>query len=99
MARRQAACLCNHGERDGAGQISDQHLLGPPFLPGREAASDKVRCGLHAAKGMPYARSTINDRVQSVCRFYGWMHRHGWIAELPFQANDVRIFSGASSPS
>ena len=44
--------------------------------------------------GRPYARSTINDRVRSVCRFYGWVHRRGWIAELPFQAIDVRILSG-----
>jgi site-specific recombinase XerD len=27
--------------------------------------------------GRPYARSTINDRVRSVCRFYGWVHRRG----------------------
>jgi hypothetical protein len=44
--------------------------------------------------GRPYARSTINDRVRSVCRFYDWVHRRGWIAELPFQAIDVRILSG-----
>jgi integrase/recombinase XerD len=44
--------------------------------------------------GRPYARSTINDRVRSVCRFYGWVHRRGWIAEIPFQADDVRLFSG-----
>jgi site-specific recombinase XerD len=44
--------------------------------------------------GRPYARSTINDRVRSVCRFYGWVHRRGWIAELPFQTIDVRILSG-----
>jgi site-specific recombinase XerD len=44
--------------------------------------------------GRPYARSTINDRIRSVCRFYSWVHRRGWIAELPFQADDVRIFSG-----
>jgi site-specific recombinase XerD len=43
--------------------------------------------------GRPYARSTINDRVRSVCRFYSWVHRRGWIVELPFQAIDVRVLS------
>jgi site-specific recombinase XerD len=38
-----------------------------------------------AHTGRPFARSTINDRVRSVCRFYGWAHRRGWIPELPFQ--------------
>jgi site-specific recombinase XerD len=46
-----------------------------------------------AHTGRAYARSTINDRVRSVCRFYGWAHRRGWIPELPFQAIDVRIFA------
>ena len=39
----------------------------------------------------PYARSTINDRVRTVCRFYGWAHQRGWIAELPFHYIDVRV--------
>jgi site-specific recombinase XerD len=39
----------------------------------------------------PYARSTINDRVRTVCRFYSWAHQRGWIAELPFHFVDVRI--------
>lgn len=47
-----------------------------------------------AHTGRPYARSTINDRVRSVCRFYDWAYRRGWIAELPFHAIDVRIASG-----
>ena len=47
-----------------------------------------------APTGRPYARSTINDRIRSVCRFYDWAHRHGWISELPFHAIDVRIVSG-----
>jgi site-specific recombinase XerD len=38
----------------------------------------------------PYARSTINDRVRTVCRFYDWAHQRGWIAELPFHFVDVR---------
>jgi site-specific recombinase XerD len=44
--------------------------------------------------GRPYARSTINDRVRSVCRFYDWASRRGWIAKPPFHAIDVRITSG-----
>jgi len=44
--------------------------------------------------GRPYARSTINDRVRSVCRFYDWAHRRGWIGEPPFHTIDIRIVSG-----
>src|SRR6266481_2201533 len=44
--------------------------------------------------GRPYARSTINDRVRSVCRFYDWASRRGWIAKPPFHAIDVRLTSG-----
>ena len=39
----------------------------------------------------PYGRSTINDRVRTVCRFYGWAHQRSWIAELPFHYIDVRV--------
>ena len=39
----------------------------------------------------PYARSTINDRVQTVCRFYTWAHQRGWIDVLPFHFVDVRV--------
>ncbi|TSD82396.1 transposase, partial [Mycobacterium sp. KBS0706] len=39
----------------------------------------------------PYARSTINDRVRTVCRFYSWAHDRGWIDALPFHFVDVRI--------
>ena len=39
----------------------------------------------------PYARSTINDRVRTVCRFYGWAHDRGWIDALPFHFVDVQI--------
>ena len=39
----------------------------------------------------PYARSTINDRVRTVCRFYSWAHQRGWIEELPFHFIDVRV--------
>jgi site-specific recombinase XerD len=46
-----------------------------------------------AHTGRAYARSTINDRVRSVCRFYGWAHRRGWIPELPFRSIDVRVLS------
>jgi site-specific recombinase XerD len=38
----------------------------------------------------PYARSTINDRVRTVCRFYEWAHRHGKIGELPFERINLR---------
>jgi integrase len=39
--------------------------------------------------GRPYARSTINDRVGTICRFYTWAHRHKLIGELPFGYVDV----------
>jgi integrase/recombinase XerD len=39
----------------------------------------------------PYARSTVNDRVRTVCRFYSWAHDRGWIDSLPFHFVDVRI--------
>jgi integrase/recombinase XerD len=39
----------------------------------------------------PYARSTVNDRVRTVCRFYAWAHDRGWIATLPFHFVDVRV--------
>ena len=38
----------------------------------------------------PYARSTINDRVRTVCRFYEWAHRRHLVDELPFRFVDVR---------
>ncbi|VFU17571.1 putative phage integrase (plasmid) [Methylocella tundrae] len=47
-----------------------------------------------AHTGRPYARSTISDRVRSVCRFYEWAHRRGWLSQLPFHRIDVRITSG-----
>ena len=39
----------------------------------------------------PYARSTINDRVRTVCRFYSWAYERGWVDALPFHFIDVRI--------
>ena len=48
-----------------------------------------ARASPHSKK--PYARSTINDRVQPVCRFYTWAHQHGWIEALPFHFVDVRV--------
>lgn len=39
----------------------------------------------------PYARSTVNDRVRTVCRFYSWAHQRGWIEALPFHFTDVRV--------
>ena len=44
--------------------------------------------------GRPYARATINGRVRSVCRFYEWAQRRGWIAELAFHEIDIRIIAG-----
>lgn len=43
--------------------------------------------------GRPYARSTINDRVRTICRFYTWAHRQRLIAELPFGYVDVSVRS------
>lgn len=39
----------------------------------------------------PYARSTINDRVRSICRFYEWAHGRGWIDERPLLYTDLAI--------
>lgn len=41
----------------------------------------------------PYARSTVNDRVRTVCRFYAWAQDRGWIDSLPFHFVDVRVSS------
>lgn len=43
--------------------------------------------------GRPYARSTVNDRVRTVCRFYSWAHRRGLIDALPFDYVDVSLRS------
>ncbi|WP_210183088.1 site-specific integrase [Bradyrhizobium retamae] len=43
--------------------------------------------------GRPYARSTVNDRVRTVCRFYSWAHRRGLIDTLPFDYVDVSLRS------
>jgi len=42
----------------------------------------------------PYARSTVNDRVRTVCRFYVWAQGRGWIEALPFHFVDVRVGPG-----
>lgn len=42
----------------------------------------------------PYARSTVNDRVRTVCRFYAWAQGRGWIESQPFHFVDVRVGSG-----
>ncbi len=44
--------------------------------------------------GRPYARSTVNDRIHTVCRFYAWARNRGWIDELPFHFVDVRVSAG-----
>lgn len=41
--------------------------------------------------GRSYTRSTINDRVRTICRFYVWTHRRGWIDRVPFDVVDVRV--------
>lgn len=41
--------------------------------------------------GRPYARATINDRVQSICRFFRWAVEIGWMDALPFQYEAVRV--------
>ncbi len=43
--------------------------------------------------GRPYARSTVNDRVRTVCRFYEWARRRGLIESLPFDYVDVSVRS------
>jgi len=43
--------------------------------------------------GRPYARSTVNDRVRTVCRFYTWAHRRGLIEALPFDYVEVSLRS------
>jgi integrase/recombinase XerD len=42
----------------------------------------------------PYARSTINDRVRTICRFYAWAQGRGWIEALPFHFIEVRVAMG-----
>ncbi len=39
----------------------------------------------------PYARSTINDRVRTICRFYYWAHARGWIEERPVPYGDLAM--------
>lgn len=43
--------------------------------------------------GRPYSRSTVNDRVRTVCRFYEWARRRGLIENLPFDYVDVSLRS------
>ncbi|WP_308460485.1 tyrosine-type recombinase/integrase [Mesorhizobium sp. NBSH29] len=43
--------------------------------------------------GRPYARSTVNDRVRTICRFYSWAHRRGLIEDLPFDYIEVSLRS------
>lgn len=43
--------------------------------------------------GRPYARSTVNDRVRTICRFYAWAHRRGLIEALPFDYVEVSLRS------
>lgn len=43
--------------------------------------------------GRPYARSTVNDRVRTICRFYSWAHRRGLVDTLPFDYVEVSLRS------
>ena len=40
--------------------------------------------GVSPHTGRPYATSTINDRLRTICRFYKFAHKRHWIDELPF---------------
>ncbi|WP_337271080.1 tyrosine-type recombinase/integrase [Oryzifoliimicrobium ureilyticus] len=44
--------------------------------------------------GRPYARSTVNYRVRTICRFYSWAHRRGLIDAIPFDYVEVSVRSG-----
>lgn len=46
--------------------------------------------------GRPYARSTINARVMSVCRFYDWAHARELIDALPYRREEQRVLSSWS---
>ncbi|WP_258045736.1 hypothetical protein [Mesorhizobium sp. NBSH29] len=41
--------------------------------------------------GRPYARSTVNDRVRTICRFYSWAHRRG-----PDRRPAIRLHRGVA---
>jgi hypothetical protein len=43
--------------------------------------------------GRPYARSTINDCIRTVCRcrYFVWAQPHRLIVELPFEYVDVSV--------
>lgn len=41
----------------------------------------------------PYARSTINARIHSVCRFYDWAHQREMISERPFRSVETIVFN------
>lgn len=52
---------------------------------------NRMLSGVSPHTRRPYARSTINDRVRTVCRFYQWAHERGWVDALPFHFVDVRV--------
>lgn len=43
--------------------------------------------------GRPYARSTINARVMSVCRFYEWAHGRGLVDAVPYRISERMVLS------
>ncbi|KQM20852.1 tyrosine-type recombinase/integrase [Novosphingobium sp. Leaf2] len=50
--------------------------------------------------GRPYARTTINARVSTVCRFYGWALDRGLIDHCPFRLTEkmTLMLNGAYRP-
>ncbi|EJU13847.1 phage integrase [Sphingomonas sp. LH128] len=50
--------------------------------------------------GRPYARTTINARVSTVCRFYGWALDRGLIDHCPFRLTEkmTLMLDGAYRP-
>ena len=50
--------------------------------------------------GRPYARTTINARVSTVCRFYGWALDRGMIDHCPFRLTEkmTLMLDGAYRP-
>src|SRR3546814_16033545 len=53
-----------------------------------------------AHTGKPYARTTINARVSTVCRFYGWALDKGLIDHCPFRLTEkmTLMLDGAYRP-
>jgi site-specific recombinase XerD len=63
-------------------EVSEGHLA---------AWRNRMLSGVSAHTRRPFSRSTINDRVRTVCRFYLWAHQRGWVEAAPFHFVDVRV--------